>query len=94
MDATAFLLLLLYILGSILLVVLIILGIKLINIVNRLNTIMDEINVKLQKADRMLRIVDIVTDNMALMSDKIVDGLSNVIRKFFKKKEREDEINE
>ena len=94
MDATAFLLLLLFILGSILLVVLIILGIKLINIVNRLNTIMDEINVKLQKADRMLRIVDIVTDNMALMSDKIVDGLSNVIRKFFKKKEREDEINE
>ena len=86
-DANTFLLMILCILGSVLLVVLIILGIKLINIVNRLNGIVDEVNIKLAKADRMFRIVDVVTDNMALVSDKIVDGLSGVIRKIFKKKE-------
>ena len=91
MDANTFLLMILYILGSILLVVLIVLGIKLINVVNRINGIMDEVNVKLAKADRMFRVVDIVTDNMALVSDKIVDGLSNVIRKVFRKKESEED---
>ena len=86
-DANTFLLMILYILGSVLLVVLIVLGIKLINMVNKLNGIVDDVNIKLAKADRMFRIVDVVTDNMALVSDKIVDGLSGVIRKIFKKKE-------
>ena len=93
-DVNTFLLMVLCLLGSILLVILIILGIKLINVVNRFNAIMDEVGVKLAKADRMFRIVDVITDNMALASDKIVDGLSGVIRRVFKKKEREENIDE
>lgn len=86
---------LLYILGAILLVALIVLVVRLINTVNRLNSIMDEITVKITKFDKAFRIVDILTDNMALVSDKLVDGLSYVIRKiFYRKRNGKEEDND
>lgn len=91
-DANAFLLMLVYILCSILLVTLIVLVIKLISTINRVNGIIDEVNLKISKLDRMFKIVDVVTDNMALVSDKLVDGLSDLIRKIFTRKtERKEE---
>lgn len=87
-DVSTFLLMILCILGSILLVILIILAIKLINTVNRINGMMDELDNKLMKFDKVFRIVDIATDNMALISDKVVDGVSTVIRKIFYRKEK------
>ena len=48
-DANTFLLMVLYILGSILLVVLIVLGIKLIITINKIDTIVDDINGKVNK---------------------------------------------
>ncbi len=94
-DANTFLLMMVYILCSILLVALIVLVVKLIATVNKLNGVMDRFNERLVKADRMFSVVDMLTDNMALVSDKIVDGLSGIIRRIFsKKKEREDEDNE
>ncbi len=95
-DANAFLLMILYILGSILLVVLIVLGIKLINTINRVNGMIDELDNKLLKFDKVFRILDIATDNMALISDKVVDGMSYVIRKIFyrKGKGKDAESNE
>ena len=93
-DVNTFLVMLMYILGSILIVTLIVLVVKLISTVNRLNAIMDEITVKINKFDKAFQIVDIVTDNMALISDKLVDMLSNFIRKVFNKKRKEDELDE
>lgn len=93
-DVNTFLLMLMYILGSILIVALIVLVIKLISTVNRLNGIMDEITIKINKFDKAFQLVDVITDNMALISDKLVDGLSNLIRKIFNKKRKEDEISE
>lgn len=93
-DITSFLSIIMYILGAVLLVALIVLVIKLISTVDRLNGIMDEITIKINKFDRAFRIVDVITDNMALISDKLVDGLSNLIRKIFNKKRKEEEINE
>lgn len=95
-DINTFLLMLLCILGSILLIVLIILGIKMINIVNRFNGVLNELDVKLNKFDKAFQIVDIFTDNLALISDKIVDLISSTIRKMLtkKKKRKEEEINE
>lgn len=93
-DVNTFLVMLMYILGSILIVTLIVLVVKLISTVNRLNGIMDEITVKINKFDKAFQIVDIVTDNMALISDKLVDMLSNFIRKVFNKKRKEDELDE
>ena len=57
---------------------------------------MDEVEEKITKVDKAFQIVDIVTDNMALISDKIVDAISNIIRKVFHKKEirKDDSENE
>lgn len=95
-DVNVFLLMLVYMLCSILLVCLIILAIKLINTINRFNGILDEVDNKIAKFDRAFQLVDVVTDNMALISDKLVDGLSNLIRKIFYKKRtgKEEEYNE
>ena len=38
------------------------------------------------KLDKAFRIVDVVTDNMAMVSDRLVDGISGFIRKIFNKK--------
>lgn len=88
-DVNTFLLMLLYVLGAILLVTLIVLCIKLISTVNRVNGILDEVDNKIAKLDKALRIVDVVTDNMAMLSDKLVDGITGVIRKLFNRKKLE-----
>lgn len=95
-NANTFLLILIGILCSILLVVLIILSVKLIYTIDRVNKVMDEIDIKISKFDKAFSLVDVVTDNMALISDKLVDGISYMIRKILrrKKKGKEEEINE
>ena len=95
-NASTFLLILLGILCSILLVVLIVLSVKLIYTINRINQVLDEVELKISKFDKAFNLVDIVTDNMALVSDKLVDGISYLIRKIFHKNNqgKGDEINE
>ncbi len=85
----------LYILGSILLIVLIILGIKLIITMNKIENVVDDINVKVNKLNGLFSIIDVTTDRLALLSDKVVDGISSLVRKIFsKKKRKEDDIDE
>mgnify|MGYP003309929667 FL=1 len=93
-DVNTFLLMMLYILGAILLVCLIVFIIKLISTVNRVNGILDNVDNKISKLDNIFKIVDTMTDSLALFSDKLVDGLSNIIRKLFNKNRKVDEINE
>ena len=95
-DINSFLLMILYILGAVLLVVLIILGIKLINTINKVDNIISEVEQKVDKVNNMLGFVDTITDSMALVSDKIVDGISNVLKKIFVKEKRkeDDDIDE
>ncbi len=86
---------LLYILGSILLIVLIILGIKLIITMNKIENVVDDINVKVNKLNGLFSIIDLTTDKLALLSDKLVDGISSLVRKVFsRKKRKDDEIDE
>ena len=97
-DVNTFLLMMLYILGSILLVVLIVLGIKLIITINKIDTMVDDINGKVSKFNGVFQIIDVTTDKLALISDKIVDGLSFMLRKLFAKKDntkgKEEDIDE
>ena len=90
-DINTFLTMILYMLGSVLLVVLIVLSLKLINTINRVNSILDEVDKRVEKIDKMFRLADIVTDNMALISDKLVDGISDFIRNIFNKRKRKEE---
>ena len=90
-DVNTFLLMVIYILGAILIGTLIVLVVKLISTVNRLNVIMDDISQKISKFDKAFKLVDVLTDNMAMVSDKLVDGITCVIRKVFYKKENRKE---
>lgn len=94
-DVNTFLLMLLYILGMVLLIILIILGIKLIGTVSKIDNIIDELEIRLGKMDKMFSAVDIVTDSMALISDKIVDAICYFLKKIFTRdKGKEEDTNE
>ena len=96
MTAEQLLLIILYLLGSILLVVLIILGIKLINTMNKIQNVVDDINKKVDSFDGLFSIIDNTTDKLALLSDKMVDGVTFLLKKIFKprKRKEEDDLNE
>ena len=95
-DINTFLLMIVYLLCSVLLVCLIVFSIRLISTLKRVNGILDEVDNKMAKLDKAFSLVDVVTDNMALISDKIVDGVSGLIRKIFNKKKigKEEDNNE
>lgn len=97
MTAEAFFSTMLYMLGSILLIVLIILGIKLIITMNKIENVVDDINVKVNKLNGFFSVIDFTTDRLALLSDKMVDGISFVLNKVFKgrkNKKKEEMDNE
>ena len=95
-DINSFLLMILFVLGSILLVVLIVLGIKLINTITKVDKILDNVEVKLNSFDKIFSVVDVATDSMALLSDKIVEGIVLLIKKVFRKNDlgKVDDISE
>ena len=80
----------LYILGSILLVVLIILGIKLIITMNKIENVVDDINTKVTSLNGFFQIIDFTTDKLALISDRLVDTVTSLIKKIFKHKKEEE----
>ena len=82
-DINTFFLMLLYILGAILLVCLIVLVIRFISTIKRINGILDNVDNKISKLDKAFNIVDVITDNMALISDKLVDGINYLVKKIF-----------
>ena len=96
MTAEQLLLIILYLLGSILLVVLIILGIKLINTMYKIQNVVDDINKKVDSFDGLFSIIDNTTDKLALLSDKMVDGVTFLLKKIFKprKRKEEDDLDE
>lgn len=90
-DINSFFMILIYILGSILLVVLIVLGIKLINTVTKVDKLLDETHSKIKSLDRMFSVVDVITDSMAIISDKIVDAICYWLKKIFIKEKGKEE---
>lgn len=90
-DINSFFMILIYILGSILLVVLIVLGIKLINTVTKIDKLLDETHSKIKSLDRMFNVVDVITDSMAIISDKIVDAICYWLKKIFIKEKGKEE---
>ena len=93
-DVNVFMNIMLSVLGSILLITLIILVVKLISTVDRFNKVLDDVNTKVAKFDNLFNLVDIITDNMAMISDKLVDSISNFIRKILTKKQnRKEDLN-
>lgn len=84
----------LYLLGCILLIVLIILGIRLINTLNRVDTLIDDVNNKSTKLNGLFDIVDNTADALASVSDIAVGFITNSVRKVLNKRKKEDKENE
>lgn len=94
-DASLFLQLLLYILGSILLIVLIILSVKVIITMNKIENIVDDINGKVHSLNGIFSVIDITTDKLALLSDKSINFITEIIKKiFYKRKEKNEDEKE
>ena len=80
----------LYILGSILLVVLIILGIKSIVVMDKVNKIVDNISRKVESLDGVFTLIETTTDKLSLVSNRLTNGIIDLIKKLFKKKKEEE----
>ena len=86
-----FLPIMLYVLGSILLIVLIILGIKLIIVMNKIDAVVDNINTKVESLNGVFSIIDSTTDKLAFLSNRVTEGITSLIRKIVSKRKEEEE---
>lgn len=77
----------LYLLGSVLLVALIILTIKLIITMNKIEKVVDNITVKVHTLDELFNVIGLVTGKVTAITDKVVDNVALLIDKIFKKGE-------
>lgn len=84
----------LYILGSILLVILIILGLKLINTINKTNEILEDAYNKTKSLNGFFNAIDSITDTLSNLSDSIVSNVTGIISKVFNKKKKVKENDE
>ncbi len=83
-----------YILLIIMLVIGIILGIKIIKTLTKVEKVVDDVNDKVQSLNSMFHILDFATDKIVSLSDKIVDGITFVIKKIFTRKKKKEKIIE
>lgn len=81
----------LYVLGTVLLIALIILVIKMIKTLKKVDTAIDDYNEKAQKLDGVFNIIDTATDTISNVSDKIVSGIIKGISSIFKKRNKEED---
>ena len=56
---------------------------------NKIETVVDDINGKVTKLNGLFNVIDYTTDKLTLLSDKLVDGISYLIKKVFTKKKKE-----
>ena len=81
----------LYILGTILLITLIVLTVKLIITMNKIDKIVDNITVKVKTSDGAFEVISLVTGKFTSLTDRIVDIISLFIDKLFKRKDDKNE---
>ncbi|HHT38594.1 MAG TPA: hypothetical protein GXZ95_04185 [Mollicutes bacterium] len=84
----------LYVLGIILLIILIILGIRLLKMMSKIDSIINDVDDKVKSLNGVFEIIDVATDRLSFVTDRVVEFISNFFMKLFKKKEKEDIIDE
>ena len=83
--------LIVYFLLIILIIVGIILGIRAIQVLNKVDKVVDDVNDKVQTLNGFFNLIDFTTDKIVSITDKVVDGVSGFIGKVFKRKDEIDE---
>lgn len=75
----------------ILVVIFMILGIKLIKTLKKVDEVIDDVNLKMNKVNGVFEIIDKTTDYASTISDKIIGTLSNFVNSLLKKKKGKEE---
>ena len=86
-----------YILLIILLIVAIIIGIKLIGTIGKVDVLLDDVTTKVKTLDRLFNLIDYASDKVTMVTDSVVNFVTNGLKKVFggnKKIKEEDEIDE
>ncbi|MBE6157805.1 MAG: hypothetical protein E7160_03330 [Firmicutes bacterium] len=81
---------LLYTFGIILLIVLIILGIRLIQILDKVEKAVDDTIAKVNSFNEAIGILSKAAYGVTTVSDKVISGLIAIISKIFNKKDKEE----
>lgn len=81
----------LYVLGSILIVIFIIVGVKLIGTMNKIDNIVDDVNEKVESLSKLFNIIDFATDKLSFIGDRLTDKITDFIIGLFRKKKRKKE---
>ncbi len=90
-----FLPIIIYILLIIILVIGIIFGIKSIITLNKVEKVVEDVNTKVQSLNSFFGIIDFTTDKIALITDRVVEMVSNFFAKIFiGNKKKGDDKNE
>lgn len=91
-----FLPIIIYILLIIILIIGIILGVKTIITLNKVEKVVEDVNDKIQTLNGFFHIIDYTTDKIALVTDKMVEGITSLFSKllFSKKKKKQKEKEE
>ena len=85
---------LLYTAGIILLVVLIILGIRLIQILNKVDRVVDNVEEKVNSLNGVFDVVNKATDTLALVGESVVGTIAGFVSRIFNKKNKEEDYYE
>ena len=76
----------------VLVIIFIVLGIKLIKTLKKVDEVIDDVNVKMNKVDGVFNIIDKAADYTSTISDKVIGGISKFINLLiFKKKGNDDD---
>jgi len=84
----------LYTLTSILVLILIVLSIKIIYTIDKINAIVDDVNKKVKSLNGFFNVIDMITDKVALLSDRTVDFISNLFTKVLSSRKKNNNKGE
>ena len=77
-----------YVVLIILIIVAIAIGIKIIGTLNRVDTLIDDVTVKVKTLDKLFEIVDVFNNKMSELGDTVVGFVSGGIRRLFKNRKK------
>lgn len=92
-DLNDLLPIILFIVLIILVIICIIIGIRLIGTLNKVDGLIDDVNLKMSKVDGIFTLIDKTTDYASGISDKIINSIVSLFR-IFKRKNRKDDSYE
>lgn len=82
---------LLYTAGIILLIVLIILGIRLIQVLNKVDRVVDNVEEKVNSLNGVFDVVNKATDTLAVVGESVIGTIAGFVSRIFNKKLNKEE---